>query len=159
MIERCTFRDSKLADAEFLQSTMRDCVFAGALHDVLFDCREVPGRPVAGVLVNIDFSEATFEDVEFRGCRFDGLKLPQMAGVYAIPAFPRVARRALELLDGNTSIDAQMLRAQFTNSLKLPGSDDSVDVFNRRDYLASGGESLADLAETVFMEAVADVAP
>jgi hypothetical protein len=136
---------------------MRDCTFSGLVKEVLFDCREIPGRPVAGVLVDLDFTEATFEDVEFRGCRFDGLKLPKAPGVYLIPAFPLVARRALELLEGNPSIEARMLRGQFTNSLKLPGSDDSVDVFNRRDYVASGGETLADLAETVFMEALGDV--
>lgn len=159
LIERCTFRGSKLSNSEFLQSTLRDCVFAGTLRDVLFDCREVDSRPTPGVLVNLDFSQSTFEDVEFRGAHFEGLKLPSVAGIYVIPAFPQVARRALELLDGNTSMGARMLRAQFANSLKLPGSADSVDIFNRRDYLASGGESLADLAETVFMEAIADVTP
>lgn len=32
-------------------------------------------------------------------------------------------------------------------------------VFNRRDYLIAGGEPLADLAETLLMEAVAETAP
>jgi uncharacterized protein YjbI with pentapeptide repeats len=156
-VERCSFRGSRLSDAQFQHVTMRDCTFSGAMKDVLFDCRELPGKPTADVLVNIDFSEATFEDVEFRGCRFDGLKLPQAQGIYAIPDFPRVARRVLDLLDENSSVEARMLRSELTVALKLPGRDDSVGVFNRRDYLASGGEPLADLAESLLMEAVGDV--
>ena len=155
-LESCTFRDSRLSDAQFQHVTMRNCTFSGAMKDVLFDCRELPGKPTADVLVNVDFSEATFEDVEFRGCRFDGLKLPQAQGIYPIPDFPRVARRVLDLLDGNSSAEARMLRSELTVALKLPGRDDSVGVFNRRDYLASGGEPLADLAESLLMEAVGD---
>ena len=153
----CTFRDSRSSDSQFQHVTMRDCTFSGAMKDVLFDCRELPGKPTADILVNIDFSQATFEDVEFRGCRFDGLKLPQSHGIYPIPDFPRVARRVLDLLEENSSVEARMLRSELTVALKLPGAEDSVGVFNRRDYLASGGEPLADLAESLLMEAVGDV--
>jgi uncharacterized protein YjbI with pentapeptide repeats len=155
-LDGCTFRDSRLSDAQFQQVTMRDCTFSGSMKDVLFDCRELPGKPAADILVNIDFSDATFEDVEFRGCRFDGVKLPQKPGVYAIPGFPRVARRVLDLLEENPSIEARMLRSELNVALKLPGRDDSVGVFNRRDYLASGGQPLADLAESLLMEAIGD---
>lgn len=85
---------------------------------------------------------------------FDDVKLPP--GVHAIPSFPSVARRALELLEGDDSLEARMLRAELSRDLKLPGSDDSVGVFNRADYLDSGGERLAELAESLFMEAVED---
>lgn len=156
-LEGCTFRDSQLSGAQFQHVTMRDCAFSGAVKDVLFDCRELPGKPAADVLVDIDFSGATLEDVEFRGCRFDGLKLPQSQGIYPIPSFPRVARRVLDLLEENSSVEARMLRSELTVALKLPGPDDSVGVFNRRDYLASGGEALADLAESLLMEAVGDL--
>lgn len=154
---RCTFRDARLSEAQFQQVTMRDCTFSGAMKDVLFDCRELPGKPTTDVLVNVDFSQASFEDVEFRGCCFEGLKLPAAQGIYSIPDFPRVARRVLDLLKGNSSVEARMLRSELTVALRLPGRDESVGVFNRRDYLASGGEALADLAESLFMEAVGDV--
>jgi Mn-containing catalase len=35
----------------------------------------------------------------------------------------------------------------------VPPRDDSVGVFTRADYVADGGEALADLAESLFMEA------
>ena len=73
------------------------------LEDVLFDCRDLPGRPEAQVLVNLDFSDATFDDVEFRGCRFENLQLPQTPGRYASQGFPRVALRVLDLLEDKAS--------------------------------------------------------
>lgn len=112
LFESCTFRDSNLSDAEFLQITMRDCLFAGVLRNILFDGREISNRPVPGVLTDVDFSEAIFEDVEFRGCRFVGLKLPRESGVYVIPKYPAVALRAIQLMDGDSSMDARMLRGQ-----------------------------------------------
>lgn len=154
LLEGCSFRGSRLAGSEFQQVSMRHCQFAGAMKDVLFDGRELPGKPEPGVFVGVDFSDATFEDVEFRGCRFDGVKLPP--GVYVVPAFPRVARNVLDLLVQDETVEGRMLRAELNLALKLPGAEDSVAVFNRRDYLASGGERLADLAESLLMEAASD---
>jgi uncharacterized protein YjbI with pentapeptide repeats len=154
VMERCSFVDTRMKGMEFQQATIRHCRFAGSLQDVLFDEREIAGRPKPGVFVDVDFSEATFHDVEFRGGRFDDVKLP--VGVYAIPGFPRVARRVLELLKSDDSVEARMLRAELNLTLKLPGADDSVGVFNRADYIASGGERLADLAESLLMEAAQD---
>jgi Mn-containing catalase len=50
-----------------------------------------------------------------------------------------------------------MLRAELNLALKLPGDDASVGVFNRADYVVSGGERLADLAETLLMEAAGEL--
>lgn len=155
LIERCSLAEARLKGAEFQQATIRHCRFAGALQDVLFDGREIAGRPKPGVFVNVDFSAATFADVEFRGCHFDDVKLP--TGVYSIPRFPRVARRVLESLEHDESVEARMLRAELNLTLKLPGDDASVGVFNRADYVVSGGERLADLAETLLMEAAGEL--
>jgi hypothetical protein len=155
-LDGCSFRGSGLSDAQFQQVTMRDCTFSGAMKNVLFDCRDLPGKPGADVLSNVDFSDATFEDVEFRGCRFQDVKLPQTPGIYAIPRYPQAARRVLDLLGENSSVEGRMLRSELNVVLKMPGRDDSVGVFNRRDYVTSGGEPLADLAESLLMEAVGD---
>ena len=49
--------------------------------------------------------------------QFDGLKLPQVQGIYPIPDFPRVARRVLDLLDESSSVEARMLRSELTVAL------------------------------------------
>lgn len=41
---------------------------------------------------DIEIREATFEDGEFRGCRFEDVKLPLTPSVHLVPGFPRVAR-------------------------------------------------------------------
>jgi len=43
-----------------------------------------------------------------------------------------------------------MLASQLRNTLKMRGSDDSVGVFNRDDYVAAGGAAFADLAESIL---------
>lgn len=149
--ERCSFADARLDGVEFQQSSIRQCRFAGRLQDVLFDGRRIEGRPEPGALVDVDFGESTFQDVEFRGCRFEQVRLPP--GVYAIPTFPRVGRRVRELLEHDESVEARMLRAEVELTLKLPGEETSVGVFNRADYVAAGGERFADFAESLFMEA------
>lgn len=155
LMEHCLFSHARLKGVAFQQATMRQCRFSGSLEEVLFDGREIPGRrPEPGVFVDVDFSEAAFEDVDFRGARFEGVTFPR--GVYAIPRFPGVARRARELLGRDESLEARMLRGELDVLLTLPGAEDSWGVFNRSDYVVSGGDRLADLAESLFMEAAQD---
>jgi uncharacterized protein YjbI with pentapeptide repeats len=152
--EACDFSDAVLEGVEFQQSTLRGCQFSGVVKDVVFDCRDLPGKPLCDELRDVDFSRASFEDVEFRGCRFQGVRLPQDPGLLVVPQYPRVAQRALELLAGDTSVEARMLIGEWQNELRLPGRPDSVGVFNRRDYLAAGGDTLAELAETTVHRAL-----
>ncbi|MFC8039443.1 pentapeptide repeat-containing protein [Paenarthrobacter sp. NPDC057355] len=151
LMEHCSFKSTKLKGAEFLQATIQYCEFTGVLQDVLFDGRAIPGHAEPGVLLDIDFTGATFRDVEFRGCHFQGVKLPD--GIDLVPNFPRVARRVLELLGNDESVEARMLRAVSELALKLPGDDTSVGIFNRADYLSWGGEPLAALAESLIRQA------
>ncbi|MEV7662785.1 pentapeptide repeat-containing protein [Paenarthrobacter sp. NPDC089316] len=151
LMERCSFKGTKLKGAEFLQATIRYGQFTGVLQDVLFDGRQIPGHAEPGVFLDTDFSGATFREVEFRGCHFQGVKLPE--GIDLIPDFPRVARRVLELLGNDESVEARVVRAVFGLSLKSPGDDTSVGIFNRADYFSWGGEPLADLAERLIRQA------
>jgi uncharacterized protein YjbI with pentapeptide repeats len=157
MLSQCTFRGARLSAAQFLQATIQDSVFSGALTDVLFDGRDLPGKPSAGPLRNVDFSGASFADVEFRGCRFENVRLPETSGVWVIPQYPKVARRALALVEDVPTIEGRMFAGELRNALKLPGADDSIGVFNRADYVVAGGEALAELAESVVRQARADV--
>ena len=148
LLEDCSFGGTRVSGVDFDQVRLRRCRFSGLLREVMFEGRTLPRRAAPAPLVDVDFGEALFEDVEFRGCTFEGVRLPE--GVRMVPGYPGVARRGLELLAGDESVDARMLRGQFENDLKLPGSEDSVGVYNRRDYVASGGEGFADFAEVVL---------
>jgi hypothetical protein len=95
--------------------------------------------------------------VEFRGCRFENVRLPESAGVWVVREYPKVARRALALVEGVSTIEGRMFAGELRNALKMPGSVDSIGVFNRADYVVAGGEALAELAEKVLREAGADI--
>lgn len=157
LLSECTFRETRLSGAQFLQATIQDSLFAGPLSDVLFDGRDLPRKPVAGPMRNVDFSGTSFADVEFRGYRFDGVRLPDLPGLRMIPRYPETARRALALVADMATVEGRMFAAELRNYLKMPGAEDSVGVFNRADYVVDGGESLADLAETTWLDAQTDL--
>lgn len=95
-VRRCSFVDAKLKGVEFAQVDLADARFAGEVRDVLFDGRLIPDRPPPHTLTNVDFSGALLADVDFRGCKFDGVTLP--SGSQRVRHFPVVARRALALV-------------------------------------------------------------
>jgi len=49
-----------------------------------------------------------------------------------------------------------MLRAEFQNRLRMMRATYEDNVFNRRDYAASGGDELASLALELFARAAAE---
>ncbi|MEP9382977.1 pentapeptide repeat-containing protein [Nocardioides cheoyonin] len=151
LFEGCSFRGTRLEGTEFKQTELRDCVFAGRLKDLRFDGRSFPDAPTPNPLVNVDFSAASFEFVEFDGCRFEGVSLPR--GVFAIERFPAVAGQVNAALAANDSLEAKSVGAMIENAIRTPGPPDSVGVFNRADYVAFGGEALADFAEALFHDA------
>jgi uncharacterized protein YjbI with pentapeptide repeats len=154
----CTFRDARLDGAKFQQSAIQACVFSGRMTDVLFDGRDLPGEPPAAAMYDVDFSDASLTHVEFRGCRFVDVRMPDTADIWVIPDYPKVARFALTLVAEDSRLEAQMLARILRGELKLPGCDDSVGVFNKADDVAIGGAAFADLAESVLRQAAADVA-
>lgn len=155
--EGCDFLGSKLRGVQFEGCSLKAVRFSGVLRDVLFDCRELPNRPEPDPMTNVDFSGAEFHDVDFRACRFVDVVLPDEPGLRLVPNFPAVARRQLELLEENNSLEARQVKAVLEMELPWPGRPDSVGVFSRRDHLSSGGEPLADLAEQTLLQALLDV--
>jgi uncharacterized protein YjbI with pentapeptide repeats len=134
----------------FEQCALRECRFTGRLREVIFDGRPVPDRPSPTPLRQVDFGGAEFEDVEFWGCHFEDVTLPGTPGLYVVPGYRAAARRALDLLTGDTSPEARMLTAEFTEALRGPGDESADGVFNRGDYERAGGPRLASLAERVL---------
>ena len=153
----CDFSGSKLGSMQFSQCVLQGVKFKGVLEDMFFDSRGVGGRPDPGPMVDVDFSESTFRYVDFRGCRFESASFPNDPGLRLIPFFPKVARREIELLDGDTSLEARQIVAVLENELRMPGREDSTGVFVRDDWARDGGEELAGLAQETLMRALQEV--
>jgi uncharacterized protein YjbI with pentapeptide repeats len=157
LFEDCDFSGAKVSGIEFSQCALTSCRFAGAMSNVLFDGRDLsPDRPAPPQLSKVDFSAAVFRDVEFRGFDLEDVMLPGDPDVRLLRRARCVARRSIEILDGNDSISARMLRADMLNRLRGPGNDQEASVFNRRDYERSGGTELVALAENVLLRAEAE---
>lgn len=154
--EECDFTGAKLAKVRFEQCTMTRCRFAGELREVVFDGRNLTDRPAPPPMGSVDFSDATFSQVEFIGFDLDGVTLPKDPDIRLLRQARCVARRAVEMLNGDDRTEARMLRAGLANRLRGPGTDDEARIFNRRDYLELGGPELLTLAEDVLTRAEAD---
>jgi hypothetical protein len=79
----------------------------------------------------VDFAAAVFRDVEFRGFGLEDVTLPPEPDVRLYRRARCVARRGIELLEGDGSKPAQMLRAVLQDCLHGPGADQDAPVFVR----------------------------
>lgn len=148
--EDCDFSSAKLSKVTFEQCELERCVFAGDLREVVFDGREVGGRPAPRPMVDVDFRNAQFDEVEFMGSDLGAVALPQDPDVRLVRHYRCVVTHALGLLDGDSSVQGRMLRGEFQNRIRMMRGEEEDNVFNRRDYVQSGGEQLAELASEVF---------
>jgi uncharacterized protein YjbI with pentapeptide repeats len=151
VLEHCQFTNAKLAGVYFEQMTIRDTTFSGRLSNNLFDGRKGDDVGEPPPMTGVDFSEADLGDVEFRGCRFEDVRFPPSAAITVVPNFPAVLTKVVSVLEGDDSLNARMLRAEFA-IISDHGSADSVGVFNRRDYESESTE-YADFVRAVFSKA------
>jgi uncharacterized protein YjbI with pentapeptide repeats len=156
LFDDCNFTDVNLTKVHFEQCAFMNCRFAGVLRDVLFDGRELSDRPAPRPMEDVDFTSAVFDQVDFMGFDLEHVKLPKDSEVRLIRRYPCVVKRALDALKNNDSLPARMLRGEFENRLRMMRTDKESNIFNRRDYFASGGEELAALAAEVLSRAEAD---
>jgi uncharacterized protein YjbI with pentapeptide repeats len=154
--EDCDFSGAKLAKVKFEQCALTRCRFAGELREVVFDGRDLTDRPAPPQMDKVDFSGATFRRVEFMGFDLEGVALPNDPDIRLLRRARCVARRGVEMLDGDDRMEARMLRAMLENQLRGPGTDHEAQVLNRRDYLELGGPQLLALTEDVLARAEAD---
>lgn len=153
LFEDCEFVAAKLDKVQFEQCAMVRCHFAGDLIEVIFDERELPGRAAPHPLEDVDFADARFDMVEFRGCHFDLVTIPADPDVRLIKNYRCVVEHALAMIKADDSRAAQMLRAEFENTLRMMrGPEDNL--FNRRDYQDS--PEFAELATIVIGRARAE---
>ena len=151
--EDCDFSGAKLANVNFGQCKFVHCRFAGELRDVVFDGRELTDKPAPPEMQNVDFSDAVLRDVEFKSFNLEAVTLPKDPDVRLVRRARCVARRGLAELESKDVVAPGMLRAVLEQRLRGPGTEQEARVFNRRDFLAMGGEELAALAEDVLRRA------
>jgi len=153
----CNFSRARLEKAIFNQCDFSNCRFAGRVEEVVFDGRKLPGQAPCREMELVDFTEATFANVEFRGYSLNAVQLPRDPDVLLIRRLPCVARRVTEMLATDRSTAARIVHGVLTNSLRSPVEHpDESWVFNRRDWQEWGGDETRELAERAMRQAEAD---
>jgi uncharacterized protein YjbI with pentapeptide repeats len=154
----CSFKKTKLLRANFEQVALQRCVFAGPMVEVTFDGRELPGEPAPSPMVEVDFSEATFHELNFWGCRFEECAFPAK-DITLIPDYPSYARRMFGALERDGSVPALMVEGVLENELNMAGVPaDATAVYNRQDWMSIGGSGMATLFDRLVEDVVGDAA-
>jgi len=157
IFEDCDFSNARLDEVNFHQCDFVRCRFAGNMEEVFFDGRRLPDRAVAHEMDSVDFQNAHFVSVDFRGYSLQNTMLPRDPDVFPIRHFPCVARRVIEVLTHEKSESARLVRGMLENALPWTESrPDSVWVFNRRDWREWGGREAELLAERCMKTAEAE---
>ena len=150
----CDFSRARFENTSFNQCDFTRCRFAGRVEEAVFDGRTIPGHASSHEMEAVDFTDASFVNVEFRGYSLAGALMPSNPDVFVIQRFPCVARKVLQKLEGDESLPGRVVRGVLANSLRSPVERaDEAWVFNRRDWREWGGNETVTLAETAMKQA------
>jgi uncharacterized protein YjbI with pentapeptide repeats len=152
---RCAFSHLRANGIQFNQCDLHGSRFLGPLKDVVFDCRGLDGEPTR--LREVDFSGATFSEVAFRGCLLSEVRLPTQPDLEMFGSSIDVMRKALQLISGQHSPEAEILRRVLENECRGESGRGADTVENWQDYRAWGGSALEDLARETWGRAAAAV--
>ena len=153
-VASCTFDGSKLDRASFENVNISDCLFTGTMKRTEFIGfpRGSDGSPRCKPMLRVDFGDARFDDVTFRGCRFEDVRFPEHQRLLIVQGVQAVAPQALALLVGDTR-DERIARTVIENAGSPPDPHDSTAVFE-----ASGEDDpVLDLIAWVLGQARATV--
>lgn len=154
-IVRSSFHHAKLEGVAFNRTQLESVSFSGPMRDVRFDQRTEQDEPEPHVLVDVQFDQATFDHVDFLGCRFVRCSWPQ--GIVLIPRIQAVAARAASFLDGDPSEDARIARAVLNAAVVRAGDASAVGVHNRADDVAFRGPKYDALKYGLLVRAMGEL--
>lgn len=138
--EDCDFSRSCLDGVEFDQCAFSRCRFSGRLSKVHFNGNAVGDRPAPPELDQVDFRDATFHEVEFRGFTLQSILLPTESDLIVVPHARCVARHGIEQLTDRDEPEARMVKAVLGVWLRGPGTEEDATLFNPKDWTKSSAE-------------------
>lgn len=101
------FSLAKLVKINFSASSFVRCTFAGSIREVVFwDLPPNSEKPTPNSMKDIDFTAAELHDVEFRGLRLDGVRLPTGNGHVIVRNYRHVLERGIERIKGVNAFGA-----------------------------------------------------
>jgi uncharacterized protein YjbI with pentapeptide repeats len=144
VFRRCTFESSRLDDVDFQGSAFENCRFVGRLRRVCFQKTAFGGEHLpCNAMKCIDFSEAYFEDVEFRRLDLDDVIFPKHPDFQVVTCWPH----ALDILTARLStwsdVGAREALAIVSHARKWAGARQERGVLNVREFRELLGDARA----------------
>lgn len=146
--EECLFERSRIENVDFDQSRLRRCRFVGDLKNVVFGGLEVDPK----ALMDVDFSEAEFSFVEFRGLNLDGVTFPSSSNCLVIDDYPRSLDRLLVAVRTGTDLESRQLAAFLGVMRRWVGPRQSRGVLSKSDITEAVGSGAFDRLVKVLQE-------
>ena len=131
----CDFSLAKLVTIDFGTSSFVRCRFAGRLKDVTFWGRR-PGveKPDPNPMLDVDFTDAMFREVQFQLLELAGVTLPVAPELLVIDRYACVVRETVALLEREESTYGKGLGGWFSVVSRWALPDQQVGIVNLVDF-------------------------
>jgi uncharacterized protein YjbI with pentapeptide repeats len=134
----CDFSSAQLQNVNFWQSSLIRCRFAGLVKDVIFDGRMLgEPKPDPNPMKDVDFTDAQLRRCDFRGVRFDRVRLPKDPELVLVPHIA-VFDRAIALAQSNLDPEPARFAIGFFGLIRRFMTPGSSDLLNLRDLSPHG---------------------
>ena len=136
----CTFKNTKLDEADFQSSSFRDCVFEGELREVVFNRRGFRGEAYPpNEMKGVDFRRAKLRFCEFRGLDLKDVQLPEDDDHIVIRGYPEAITRLLGFFGNKPDLGSRQISIVLRHELKWLGARE-LGLFHKDDIREMAGE-------------------
>jgi uncharacterized protein YjbI with pentapeptide repeats len=150
--DRCDFSGARMKRVEY-ESDFIDCRFAGRLDEVIFRSKSlIGGRSGTRRFERVDFADAEFHWVEFRGFDLDDTVFPTAPGHLVIEPFGCTLERAIASLKATKGLHRGLL-AVLEQTLATKGPNQRRGVFDIR-ALRQAGDPTEEPVEQFLVDAM-----
>lgn len=146
-----TFVDTNLKKVDFQGTRFADCRFAGKLEEVLFYPRAFRGDEFPpNRMACVDFSLATFHDVEFRKLDMAEVIWPRGDAHIVLDDYVLTLDRLIDALGRRDDPSAKNLSDALTFARKWAGPHQQRGILSKADLIATGGSEAVALVESLL---------
>jgi uncharacterized protein YjbI with pentapeptide repeats len=141
----CIFSDTNLKKVDFGGSVFVRCAFKGKLDEVIFHHRAFRGEMLpANEMKGVDFRQARFHFVEFRGLDMVDVIWPEDDDYILLTSYQNDLKRILKLAELRTDLASKALVAILESKLKWAGPNQKEGVINKSDLIEVAGKEVTD---------------
>ncbi len=127
----CRFTDAKLKEVDFSGSIFTRCVFKGLLDEVIFQQYSAKGEPFPpNEMLDVDFSDATLENVEFRWLDMGKVIWPKGPEHIIIHDYKNKLSEILDHLKNRNDLQTRTVHAIIEQQLERAGNNQKTGYFN-----------------------------